>query len=608
VKIQSIKLDQFQSWQESRIEFVKPIIFALGQNNAGKSSLARAMEIALRGKPSLARTKALVVADLIREGAKRATIEVAIEPATGAKPLTIRRTIGAAGIESHINGSPVNKDVFDFYSPVGLLDPDGVFMVLCNATGFFDLEPDKQKAILEGLVDQSVPPEALAGLPAPQGPLAQAPKTLKDIEEQYTLAFAARREVKAASKFGPTIANPGPVPNIEAIETKLAGLREEERALIDKVGRRSGERKVYEDQLARTEQAILRVEAELLALGTVEAATKALTEARDALTSARTMSATTTSGTEQLKRLKAAETKLLGLKGLCVISDGDLKVPCPLNKETKGRIGEEWAKLREQIEASIGGAVTPKDVAVAETAERAAVKRCEDVARKAKELSGLRETQTALKSDLADLPADADTEPLSKLRARIQAGESNLATANAMTTQAAKYAEQIEARDSQVTRLRDLEALVKAFGPKGIRERLLSERIGAVMEALNTSMNGFGLKATLSYDPWVVRLNGRHPELASASERFRAGVAFQVALAHLTGLRFVIVDAVDILDKHNRSVLFGLLAAALQDGWIEQAVILATSQEAPKKDQELPDYVQRLIVRRGAEGWSEAGE
>jgi hypothetical protein len=61
----------------------------------------------------------------------------------------------------------------------------------------------------------------------------------------------------------------------------------------------------------------------------------------------------------------------------------------------------------------------------------------------------------------------------------------------------------------------------------------------------------------------------------SESEQFRFGVVFQIAMAIVTRLRFVVTDHADLLDKEKRKTLTGLL---LYSG-LDQAIVLATSEE-----------------------------
>ncbi len=72
----------------------------------------------------------------------------------------------------------------------------------------------------------------------------------------------------------------------------------------------------------------------------------------------------------------------------------------------------------------------------------------------------------------------------------------------------------------------------------------------------------------------------------SESERFRFGVAFQIAVATLTGIRLVIIDSADILDTKRRKHLSGLLLQSELD----QAIVLTTGAEQPS--QAVPDDVK----------------
>ncbi|HEV2419895.1 MAG TPA: hypothetical protein VGX94_19030, partial [Terriglobia bacterium] len=59
--------------------------------------------------------------------------------------------------------------------------------------------------------------------------------------------------------------------------------------------------------------------------------------------------------------------------------------------------------------------------------------------------------------------------------------------------------------------------------------------------------------------------------------RFRFSVAFQIALATATGIRFVVIDRADVLDRARRKILTGLLV----NSDLDQAIVLATGEEPP---------------------------
>ncbi len=79
----------------------------------------------------------------------------------------------------------------------------------------------------------------------------------------------------------------------------------------------------------------------------------------------------------------------------------------------------------------------------------------------------------------------------------------------------------------------------------------------------------------------------------SKSEQFRLGIAFQIAVAAVTGIRFTVIDSADILDKERRKMLTRLLLTSELD----QAIVLATSEEAPPST--VPDGVKFLDLGEG---------
>src|SRR5258708_19388733 len=107
--------------------------------------------------------------------------------------------------------------------------------------------------------------------------------------------------------------------------------------------------------------------------------------------------------------------------------------------------------------------------------------------------------------------------------------------------------------------------------------------MGSFTEELNRHLTVFGYTCNLALDPFEIRVSGskdNHFNLAlkhlSESEQFRFGVAFQISLAMITGLRFVVIDRADLLDKERKKMLTSFLLHSK----LHQAIVLATSQEA----------------------------
>jgi hypothetical protein len=108
-------------------------------------------------------------------------------------------------------------------------------------------------------------------------------------------------------------------------------------------------------------------------------------------------------------------------------------------------------------------------------------------------------------------------------------------------------------------------------------------RMGSFTEDLNRHLAAFAYTCNVALEPFEIIFSsstdnhfGLSLKQLCESEQFRFGVAFQIALAMATGLKFVVIDRADILDKERRRMLTGLLA----NSGLDQAIVLATSEEA----------------------------
>ncbi|MGH9733002.1 MAG: AAA family ATPase [Candidatus Acidiferrales bacterium] len=132
------------------------------------------------------------------------------------------------------------------------------------------------------------------------------------------------------------------------------------------------------------------------------------------------------------------------------------------------------------------------------------------------------------------------------------------------------------------TRLRILDRLIEFFGPNGAITRETSTRMEAFERNLNQHLSGFGYACRLTFEPFEICISllpgGASLALRqlSESERFRFGIAFQIALAVTTGIRFIVIDRADMFDKARRK----LLTALLLGSDVEQAIVLATTEES----------------------------
>lgn len=104
--------------------------------------------------------------------------------------------------------------------------------------------------------------------------------------------------------------------------------------------------------------------------------------------------------------------------------------------------------------------------------------------------------------------------------------------------------------------------VIDALAPDGVRQTVLAEKMGQFNGALHRLSASAGWAPVTIADDLSVTLGERPYILLSESEKYRARVTLQVALADLDGSDVVIVDAADILDRAGRNGLFKMLKAS----------------------------------------------
>ncbi len=199
--------------------------------------------------------------------------------------------------------------------------------------------------------------------------------------------------------------------------------------------------------------------------------------------------------------------------------------------------------------------------------------------RRAKLLEEQSKVQAVQKPDSADLESR-----MSILTERINKGERVLEKAQQSEIAKERWEAYVRDKSALETRICLLERLTEFFGPNGAMIEQASSRMEPFKEKLNRQLAVFGYTCNLTLEPFEIRIissadesSGLSLKQLSESERFRFSIAFQLALATATGIRFVVIDGADILDKERRK----LITALLLHSDIDQAIVLATGEEPP---------------------------
>jgi hypothetical protein len=128
-----------------------------------------------------------------------------------------------------------------------------------------------------------------------------------------------------------------------------------------------------------------------------------------------------------------------------------------------------------------------------------------------------------------------------------------------------------------------------------VKAQLIDERIGKLEAEINLHLKVFGFEMKVQIEPWQIKMTDRPITRLSRSERFRLGLAFQLAIARTAGLNFVICDDTELLTPEVRGQMLGMIGAAKLD----QAIIIMTLMDVPKFMEtrpKMPKSLQVLLV------------
>jgi hypothetical protein len=570
MKLNSLELKSFRSFSSVSVPLNARRVMIGGVNNAGKTSIREAIRWVLTGKAQGldgrgGGTEVLVPdyggASVVQAGLAIDGIGMAIRtwsPGTG----------GSLAVD-HMAGSSTEQQqaLYD-----KLRTTEAYLQAVLDTETFLQLDHANAKALLMGLLNVRV------SLVLEANGVAEV-LTLDELEVAYQIKFGERKVAKKAlagfqMPQAPVTASYAPIPDIDARLTELrTELDAKQRAIGGAVVTRA---KVLERQtwlkshvpepyvggdfetLDAVNEAIENTE-ERLAMMEQDAIAEDINEAIAPLQEGH--EAVTTMNVPLFKTRIEALTKHQPKKG-CVL---DPEVPCDT---TKAKFTNRAKMLQKDLDAlplpSAPVAVEPKKPNPL-TEARLRLEEYKAIAEKFrdsnKEQFDHAQAITDNDRDLASLPnIAADETAIAALKERIQKGEGIRAAAVAYTKALETVAQADTQRKKLVDEVNRLEALVEQLGPQGLRVEALGQATTAFEDAINGYLKAFDYTVWFVFDPaWAVMINGRRLDTYSRSERYRIGIALQLAIAQMSGLDFAIVDELDMLTSVNREAVARIL-------------------------------------------------
>jgi len=566
MRIETLRLKNFRSHISTRLDLDR-FNFIRGPNGCGKSSIQMALEYLFTGRCELTDAAGRGAEALIRSGEKELEVSATLE---SGETLCRRRTPRSQVVE--VNGKRVPLDAAETFLAKHFGSADVLSAVL-NADRFADMPAVAQQRFLAQLVEAGkidIPKDigdAFRAINEDPPRLA----SIADVEAAHKRFYDLRTEATRALKGLGHMETPvGPVdlPSVQEVRNKLDELRQQKERLITQKAESDACWQNAQARLKQVEAEIEEVSAEILSPSEEQELLQLESQRSHAQKLQQEL-------TELIAEQRTVEKALAAA--------GGFKDKCPtcgqsISPAVKAKEVQTLSARRADLEDLIQG--TRDELNEFGNLE-AAGSRLESHRRALARSAKLLEEQSRVQA--VQIPVGAGLEsPLTTLAERINKGERVLEKAQQGDSAQQAWEAHVRDKASLETRIGLLDKLVEFLGPNGAMMAQASGRIGSFVESLNRHWAAFGYACNFTLDPFEIRVisstdNDRALSLKqlSESERLRFGIAFQIALATATGIRFVVIDRADVLDRQRRKLLTCLLLSSN----IEQAMVLATGEE-----------------------------
>lgn len=572
--IKGLSITEFMAIAKLELEFTKPLNFITGQNEAGKSSIRDALLWGFTGQARGLKTHGDQAA-LIREGAKVA--EVTIAQADG-HAFTRRKTAKTA--------ATVMGDIPEIgLSPAILFDPhtflswpedqrrELLFKVIpgLNPTASNVFDRLFRWPGIDAIVPMPTKPEeeteqvgiirSIAKMAASHG----FPGVEKECVAKRREAKRVRDEYKGATEPEKTLTIDGqdfdiPTLNVQAIEATLKDLQEEKDYLL----RRKGAAEARVKRLTTIQGQMEKIGA--LPLPPAEDFIQQLRQDLQDGQNAMTVMMEEIEQSTVAEQFFPATCPVITLKSMACPKAG-IRVG---NTPPKPGVIDSLKQNRQGLNKTLDEISDKLAKAKWQTEDHQTA-----MARK----TALEEELARLQSE-PEADADLDAEIATRQR-RIDRGVTFNQAVVAYNFALSRYQDTLTRLAAAEQEVIIYDALQKALAPDGIPSQMIAEALDGINELLEDAASYFfpGRYLHLTGDLGIVLQNSPYITL-SKSAKYRVGVAFQYALAKLTGARILLIDEADILDDDRRGDLIKFLLAKVTD--FDQIMVFMTCVEPPK--------------------------
>ena len=552
----------FLKIEETALDLTKKTNILVGNNRAGKTSLASSLEWALTGKACGIRFKKHA-SGLLNDKTTRAEVVLSLENGVTVRRHRTKTEEGLRVILKDSESDTLPEEMIGWQYGV-------------NPNAYFSAPEDKRTQLIFDLVyqDQELNAQVYTALSELEIPDEPGRRTAEEVvqhgfKETHALAVDGRRSAKRRLEE----AHP-----VDPESAKIYGTMDLSEVTLAEL---TDLLKRYEDEKAQ----LLETKGSLSALPSRPAIERELTVARNALTAAMEKAKpnpevleSNRKSTNRLKsELEKAKSEAHERRAKAVatrdrIIDVDFEecpympIKCPVSLDARMPL---WQKHKESAaEAEKAVIELDRDIESLSAKLDEFERRLLDIretltdAERAREmLPELQKRVSQLETALESAPTESPDDLIGKIReldTRLDNGRKLIAAKeryDALVVEATKSKAKIAALEQEVNLC---DRLAKALAPDGIQKKLTETALGKFRERISESAAIFGDRLDLD-DEFMPVMNGHHWLFMSASERWLASAIFQETIAHLSGCPWLVLDGVDILDSTRRGSFMAFL-------------------------------------------------
>jgi len=603
MKFKSLHLYNWLSHKDSMMPLDTLSCFR-GENGAGKSSVEQAIEMLLTGRSASTDDKGTGSRDLIRRGTEKSAITAEIED--GGRLIKMRCSVTEKSGRTVTIKDPADESwtVSDYLA--GLAMKREVLDCLCNGRYALDMDDARLKKFLAGIIlpTSVVWDDWVEGAVNQCG--LQVDWSLKAFDVIVLAYDQAYNERKAINRTLKDWREPDPVAvqemDPQSIRSRLNERQDQRTKLAlqrqkvldgwqranDARGKLAGKVQGLEFKIATEQERRAVVAKELLSA-------KALKEAEKLA-----------AGAEKGKKLEAEMQQNAGAlaevrRTLAKLNDLGEAGVCPTCSQAitpevfaviEVPIAEKCEFLTDQALDLQDARKLLGDYEGAERVLAAHAQAVKNLALVDEHIAGVEKDIAELKAEIAENQETAQPDTtdvdlqIADLDSRIEKGNAALTAAIQADDARKAYAQALDAKARLDAKQGLLERLVEYFGAKGIQAKLLDEHVGGFERSMNKVLATWGYACHLQFDPFAFSLSFAGKDAVynlrtiSKSQKHAFSIAFQVALAKVSGFGFVVIDEADMFLDANR----GQMYRALMGAGLDQVIVLQSDlrREIPK--------------------------